>query len=71
MGKSYDDLKNMFDKGRYEMAQGLRATQEAGYLAPEYQSHSMDEKQTSYLEQVQDGMEISQPQPERQQEVQP
>ena len=65
MGKSYDDLKNMFDKGRYELAQGLRALPDAVYLAPEYQNQSMDEKQVSYLEQVQDSIEVPQQKQER------
>jgi hypothetical protein len=69
VGKSYDDLKNMFDKGRYEIAQALRGLPDTGYLAPEYQSQSMDEKQTSYLEQVQDRIEV--PQQQQQKEMMP
>ena len=66
MGKSLDDLKNMFDKGRYELAQSLRATHESVYLAPEYNNQSMDERQKSYLEQAQESLQ----QPERQKEQQ-
>jgi len=72
VAKSYDDLKNMFDKGRYELGQALRGQSDSLYLAPEYQNQSMDEKQVSYLEQVQDGIEVPQqePQQEQQKEVQ-
>lgn len=66
---SYDDLKNFFDKGAYELAQGLRALPESIYLAPEYQSNTMDERQTSYLEQAQADIEV--PQPQQQQEMEP
>lgn len=69
MGKSYDDLKNMFDKGRYELAQAMRGASESIYLAPEYQSQSMDERQTSYLEQAQSEIEAPQPQQEQQREM--
>ena len=61
-------LKDMWDKGRYELAQGLRATPEAIYLAPEYKSQSMDERQTTYLEQMQEGIEVPEQQQERQME---
>ena len=67
MGRSYDDLKNMFDKGRYELGQALRGASDSLYLAPEYQSNSMDERQTSYLEQAQ--AEIEAPQPQQQREA--
>ncbi|MEM9411467.1 MAG: hypothetical protein AAGA30_10155 [Planctomycetota bacterium] len=60
------ELKDMFKKGLYELGQGLRALPEAIYLAPEYQSQSMDERQTSYLEQQQDGIEVPEQQQERQ-----
>lgn len=66
---SYDDLKNFIDKGSYEFAQALRALPESGYLAPEYQSNTMDERQTSFLEQAQGEIEIPQPEQQRQMEV--
>ena len=66
--RSYDDLKNMFDKGRYELAQGMRGVGDSIYLAPEYQNQSMDERQTAYLNQMQAGIELPDQQQERQQE---
>ena len=70
MGKSsYDDLKNMFDKGRYELSQALRGVNDSLYLAPEYQNQSMDERQTSYLEQTQAEIQVPSQQPEQQRQV--
>ena len=66
---AYDDLKNMFDKGLYELGQITRGMSDSVYLAPEYQSNTMDERQTSYLEQVQADIEL--PQPQQQQEMEP
>ena len=66
---AYDDLKNMFDKGLYELGQITRGMSDSVYLAPEYQSNTMDERQTSYLEQVQADIEL--PQPQQQQEIEP